>query len=82
VRLQRLPDVAAEAAGREAHGNAFAAKFFDDARDVDALAAGVEAAGLHAQGVTRDKPRQDQGLVDRRVEAESYYHASSGRIIP
>ena len=42
---------AAKITGREAHRDALAAELRDDARNVDALTAGIEAAGLHADGV-------------------------------
>ena len=80
--LQRLLDVAPEAAGREPHGNALAPQLVDHPGDVYALAAGVESAGLDAQRIAGHESLQDQGLIYSGVKGDGEDHDDSGSISP
>jgi len=81
LRIEGLLDVAPESARREAHRQALAAQLVDDARDIDPLAAGIGADGLHANRISRNELGQDERVIDGWVKRDGDYHSGSGKII-
>ncbi len=71
-----------QATGSEAGRQALTPKLLEDARDVDPLTAGIDAAVLHAVGVTQREVMQTKRMVDGRIEGNGDNHGSSGRINP
>ncbi len=71
-----------QASGSEAGRHALTPKFLQDARDVDALTARIDAAVLDAVGVAQCEVLQFERLVDGRIEGNGDDQGSSGRINP
>src|SRR5438132_9507478 len=80
LRVERLFDVAPEAAGGEAHRQAFTAELVDHARDIDPLSAGIGTDGLHTNRVAGDEFGQHESVGDGRVTRNGNYHTGPGKI--